>query len=882
MDILTAANTLLHSLDRATYDRDGARLGEGLDLPHYIHFHGNEPHLHPFEPHQLADAERFLLNAANLQLEHLTPTQASRIEATTPALTLDHYVHFHGTEPHITRSFTSAADAALFTEALKEAPALAPLPLPPAQEGSIARFLTPFGEAGRFIGNQFDSIPTRLRSLSEGKGLSSFDTPEHTIRTDHGLHLHAGQPLSHIATSVGLAYAGGIAASNIQGLPWIGQVILKTVAAWPMINAFIGPELSHAVMHAKHGENLQDIAKYGLISLLMTAGLLKKDDAHLSGAASLMSGIMAAGGRLESHALDEAAKAIHELRDLLPKEADVVHGDHTHRQPVESLTPGMVIALKPGDIIPANLTLLTQTSPRTRVDSMLYSGQSGGQEVLPGDRLLQGGIVMEGTLHARVDAPAKDSFIEGKLTAAAQDGKPPTQSQLESIVNSYVYLLIAGAAGATAVGSLRGAFKNGNFDPRGINLAQGFTEGAELAVKASPCAVLVGPAPYGMAQQELAGQHGIFLLDKGAIEHLSHTNLLLTDLTGTLTQGRTSITDVIAMDAQGHPIDPTPLLQGASALETVAGKAHPSHAPDQHPAARALIRHAEENHIVHPTIFPHSSEAIQGIGVTGHWQDKPLAVGRASLMPEVPAPLLEAAQNLQSQGKSVTFIRHGTSYALYATEDTLRPDVARTLETMKARGIDVRIMTGQHPETTRKLAHRLGIPADHIHAGLLPEEKEALVYHYRHEGNHVAVLGDHTNDTLAFQAARASLKGIPPGIAYVMQDTGHAATRAQASAVLNGIQDIPVLMDTAQQVQRLSWTNIVVNALWSGLLTLRQILFGEQLGLPVAALAHEGPVAATLATSAALTHRIVEHAKPDTHMGHQGAQESLRTTGNHL
>lgn len=482
------------------------------------------------------------------------------------------------------------------------------------------------------------------------------------------------------------------------------------------------------------------------------------------------------GELLEGVASARARESIRGLADLVPKDALVEDGTGATRSVLaETLQPGMVIVARPGDRIAADGEIL---EGRSAIDEAPVTGESVPKSKTVGDTVFAGTINTDAVLRIRVTAAASDNTIARviRLVEEAQEGKAPTQRFIDRFSAYYTPgVLILGALVAT-LPPLAGW---GSWE-------EWIYKGLAILLIGCPCALVIS-TPAAIAAGLSAGARRGLLLKGGAVlEDLRRITTVALDKTGTLTEGKPQVTDIL-----GFSREPSEVLGFAAALETGSS----------HPLAVAILARAANDGITIPKAS--DARAIAGKGVAGS------VAGRSVLLASPRAAAEEATLDDDVQAKIAAFNDEGKTVSvllvdkaaigLLAIRDEPRADAAAGLRALKAAGIKTLMLTGDNERTAKAIAAGLGIEPK---AGLLPEDKQRIVRELQQHGEVVAKVGDGINDAPALAAA---------DIGIAMGGGTDVALETADAAILHGrVIDIANMIDLSKATMGNIFQNITI------------------------------------------------------------------------
>ena len=430
---------------------------------------------------------------------------------------------------------------------------------------------------------------------------------------------------------------------------------------------------------------------------------------------------------LEEYAAGRAERSITSLLDLTPQTARVRQDDGEVTVPVDDVGVGDIAIVRPGDTIPLDGIVVAGASS---VDQAAITGESVPVAKEIGDGVYAGTRNIEGYLEVRVTKPESESTIArvAALVAEAQSRKSPTEAFIEQFSRYYTPAVILLAALLVVVPPL--AF--------GVPFLEAFYRALVLLVIACPCALAISTPISMVSGITTAAHNGVLIKGRDSLEAVGLARVVVFDKTGTLTTGKLEVEDVSAFG-----VPETEVLAVAASLESGSG----------HPIAEAVRRRADEEGI--PLREVEEFTALTGRGIRGKIGGETYLLGNEALFAEPGGNAWRAAYDrLEGEGKTV--ILSGTAsgvIGLVALSDVVKKDAKETVAALRARGIRTVMLTGDNERVGEAVARHIGI--DECHAGLLPEDKVAMVERLMDRYGLVVMVGDGVNDAPAL--ARASV-----------------------------------------------------------------------------------------------------------------------------
>ncbi|MDQ2971904.1 MAG: heavy metal translocating P-type ATPase [Pseudomonadota bacterium] len=437
------------------------------------------------------------------------------------------------------------------------------------------------------------------------------------------------------------------------------------------------------------------------------------------------------GEWLEVRARGKTSAAIRRLLDLAPRSARRIDADGSeHAVAVEQVQPGDVLRIRPGEKVPVDGEVLEGASS---IDESMLSGEAIPVEKTAGDRVTAGTVNATGSLKMRADKIGADTVLAQivALVAKAQRSRAPLQRVVDRVSRVFVPAVV-GVAVLTAI-----AWWLFGPEPR---LAYAIVNAVAVLIIACPCALGLATPISIMVASGRGAENGVLFRDAAAIESLAKVDTLVLDKTGTLTQGKPSLTDVIAIDPR-HDNDE--ILHLAASLE----------AASEHPLAHAILAGARERGIKPETV--ETFDAVTGQGVRGKIGAREIALGNDALMRAltVDTQSLQAqAETLRAQAKTVMYLAIDRRLAgMVAVQDRIKSGARELLASLHEEGLRVAILTGDSEATAKAVAAQLGV--DDYAATQTPQDKAAWIERARKQGARIAMAGDGINDAPALAAA---------------------------------------------------------------------------------------------------------------------------------
>ena len=440
------------------------------------------------------------------------------------------------------------------------------------------------------------------------------------------------------------------------------------------------------------------------------------------------------GKYMEQVAAGEAGSAIRKLLRLQPASAMVRRDGDWKELAAEQIRTGDEILLRPGERVPADGVIV---SGECAVDESMLTGESMPVDKAEGDKLVGGSLNRSGSVTYRATTLGKESVLQQivAMVRQAQTEKAPVQRFADAVAQWFVPGVIAAAAGTFALWYFK--LKKGDLETAILNCC-------DVLTVACPCALGLATPTALMVGSGAGAERGVLYRNGGALETAWKADTIVFDKTGTLTVGEPKLTDVFPVPG----VTAEELLKVAASVETRS----------DHPISKAVTAYAKEYVSDFEPQEVTAFAYIPGRGVTGEIAGMEVLCGNRTLLQERGASLeeLEHLPDLRKEAKTELCVaKNGKLLGVLAVADILRSDAAETVSALKAQGKELWILTGDHEETAKAIALKVGI--DHVLSGAMPEDKVQKIKALKEEGKTVCMVGDGINDTPALAAADISV-----------------------------------------------------------------------------------------------------------------------------
>ncbi|MFN8401111.1 MAG: heavy metal translocating P-type ATPase [Anaerolineales bacterium] len=513
---------------------------------------------------------------------------------------------------------------------------------------------------------------------------------------------------------------------------------------------------------------------------------------------------------LQTYAMDRSRKAIEKLLDLRPAQATVRRGSRLITLPIEQLTLGDVVLVRPGERFPIDGEVISGESD---VDQATITGESMPVHKQINDLVFAGTVNGTGSLEIRVTRLAKDTTLARivKMVEDAQATKANTQQMLDTFEEKYAIFVLAAAVLLIFVPWL---LLGQAFQPT-------FYRAMTWLVVASPCALVISTPASILSAIANGARNGVLFKGGVHLEKTATLKVLAFDKTGTLTSGKPALSELHSFSDMKED----EMLRLVAALESRS----------EHPLARAIVQAAHSRDLNLPPSM--DFRAIPGQGVEGSVSSHHLWIGNERMFIErdviIPAEILNKAGDMQGEGQTAMFVyevKTQTFLGLLGVADTLREDAVEMIKALKATGIEhVVMLTGDNTKVAAKIAARAGV--DEFHADLLPQDKVMVLKSLQKKYGPVAMVGDGVNDA-------PSLATADIGIAMGGAGTDVAIETADVVLMSDDLRKIPFSIGLARQARKVVWQNLTFAL--AVIVLLIASAFGANLPLPLGVVGHEG------------------------------------------
>nr|WP_324755214.1 heavy metal translocating P-type ATPase [Roseovarius sp. Pro17] len=479
-------------------------------------------------------------------------------------------------------------------------------------------------------------------------------------------------------------------------------------------------------------------------------------------AAAVIITLVLLGQLLELRAREQTSGAIRALLNLAPKMARLIEDGTEKDIPLEMVRRGDALRVRPGEGVPVDGVVTEGTSS---VDESMITGEPLPVTKAAGDDVTGGAINQTGSFVMRAERVGSETMLNRivQMVAEAQRSQAPIQKLADRVAAWFVPLVLAVAVTAFVAWSLFGP------DPA---MAFGLVAAVSVLIIACPCALGLATPMSIMVGVGKGASNGVLIKNAAALERFSAVDTLVVDKTGTLTEGKPALVQVIA-----NGIDEGELLRDVAGLE----------AQSEHPLARAIVDGAKERGVEPGPVEDFSS--VTGKGVGGRIGGRRVAIGNRAMMEAEgadPSELKEAADNARAQGQTAMFVSvDGKAVGLIAVADRIKATTPEAINALHKEGLRIVMLTGDNAITAKAVGDELGI--DEVIADVLPEDKHDVIRRLQSEGRVVAMAGDGVNDAPALAAADVGI-AMGTGADVAVESAGVTLVRGDLSTLVTALR----------------------------------------------------------------------------------------------
>ncbi len=492
-------------------------------------------------------------------------------------------------------------------------------------------------------------------------------------------------------------------------------------------------------------------------------------------AAAMITVLVLLGQVLEGRARSRTGSAIRALLGLAPTTARVVRDGEEKEVPLDQVQKGDQLRVRPGEKVPVDGRVLDGL---TNVDEAMITGEPMPVEKKSGDEVTGGTVNQTGSILIEAERVGSETVLSQivEMVAQAQRSRAPIQGLADKVAGWFVPTVITIAIVTFFLWWFLGP------EPR---FAHAIVNAVAVLIIACPCALGLATPMSVMVGVGRGAQAGVLIKKAEAIELMEKVRTLVVDKTGTLTEGRPAVTQILPNDSSSEE----ELLALAAAVESQS----------EHPLAAAIVRGAQERGVRVEKLSEFQSTT--GGGVSGKVNGRRVLVGKPQFLREEKVrgvdEMERRATPLQDEGNGVVFVAvDGEAAGLIAVADPIKKSTPGAIEQLHKLGLKIIMLTGDNERTARRVAEKLGI--DEVEAGVEPQHKNDRVRRLRQSGDVVAMAGDGINDAPALAAADVGI-AMGTGTDVAMESAGITLLKGDLRGIEKAIRLSRATMSNIRQ-----------------------------------------------------------------------------------
>ena len=531
---------------------------------------------------------------------------------------------------------------------------------------------------------------------------------------------------------------------------------------------------------------------YSVVTVLFP-GLIPEDFKHHGmlevyfEAAAVIVTLVLLGQMLELRARRRTGTAIRELLSLAPPTARIVRDGQEREVPLLEVHQNDILRVRPGEKIAVDGKI---TEGRSTVDESMLTGEPLPVEKNKDDPVIGGTVNQTGSFLMVAEKVGQDTVLARivNMVAAAQRSRAPIQKVADLVAGYFVPVVVVVAVITFLVWSIAA--------PKQPALAWAFVNAVAVLIIACPCALGLATPMSIMVGIGRGAKEGILIKDAAVLETLEKVDTIVIDKTGTLTEGRPTLTECVP----ASPFTEEDVVRFAASVEQNS----------EHPLAHAIVTGSKDRGINIPTV--EAFESVTGGGVHGTVEGKSVLIGKKSLLAEQSVQNVAAldgrADELQQQGRTVMYVAVDGRFAgLVAVSDPIKDSTVEALRSLHGLGMRVIMLTGDSEKTAKVVADKLGI--DEFHAGVRPEDKYERIKALKTEGRKVAMAGDGINDAPALAEADVGI-AMGTGTDVAIESSGVTLVKGDLRGIVKALK---LSRNTMRNIRQNLFFALIYNAL---------------------------------------------------------------------
>ncbi|MCB9769046.1 MAG: heavy metal translocating P-type ATPase [Candidatus Omnitrophica bacterium] len=482
-------------------------------------------------------------------------------------------------------------------------------------------------------------------------------------------------------------------------------------------------------------------------------------------AAAMIVALVLLGQVLELKARKRTGNAIRELLELAPPTARVIRNGEETEVSIDEVKEGETLRVRPGEKIPVDGSI---ASGKSTIDESMITGEPTPVNKGEGDSVIGGTVNQTGSFEMTAEKVGEDTVLSQivNMVAEAQRSRAPIQRVADTVAGYFVPAVVLAAAITFVAWAL--------FSPAEPRLAYALVNSVAVLIVACPCALGLATPMSIMVGVGRGAKEGVLIKEAQVLEILEEVDTIVVDKTGTLTEGRPKLTELVP----AGDFSEEALLKSSAAVEQNS----------EHPLGRALVEGAREREIDLPKVGDFDSTT--GGGVEGNVEEKRVLVGKKGFLEENGIEGLsesdEKAEDLQGEGRTVMYVAIDGAFAgLLAVADPIKESTEEAIKALHDLGIKVMMVTGDNEKTASAVAKKLNI--DRVEAGVSPQDKNERVKALKKEGRKVAMAGDGINDAPALAEADVGI-AMGTGTDVAIESAGVTLVKGDLRGILKAVQ----------------------------------------------------------------------------------------------
>ncbi len=484
-------------------------------------------------------------------------------------------------------------------------------------------------------------------------------------------------------------------------------------------------------------------------------------------AAAVIIALVLLGQVLELQARRRTSGAIRELLSLAPPTARVIRDGVEQQVSLADVQQHEIIKVVPGDKIPVDGQIVEGTST---VDESMISGEPVPLQKTTGDEVIGGTVNQTGAFRMKATRVGSDTVLSQivKMVANAQRSRAPIQKVADTVAGWFVPTVVAAAILTFIIWAF--------FSPAEPRLAYALVNAVAVLIIACPCALGLATPMSIMVGVGRGAREGVLIKNAEVLETMEKVDTLIVDKTGTLTEGRPRLTEVLIQP--DSPLDENGLLSLIAAVE----------ANSEHPLADAIVQGTRERGLEILTVDDFNS--VTGKGVTGTVQGRKILLGKQQWLRDQDVSEIESltgqSEELQRRGRTVMFVAvDGRFVGLIAVSDPVKPSAGKAIRALHKLDVRVAMLTGDNEHTARAVADELSI--DDVEAGVGPEDKHQRIKQLQASGGTIAMAGDGINDAPALAQANVGI-AMGTGTDVAIESAGITLVKGELGGIVKAIE----------------------------------------------------------------------------------------------